>query len=83
MNRHDIKQLMRAFDQFDLAALHLESTRGMKRRSDDAYESAIEEHREAKAKVDALCIKFGVDPGAPAPLAVPHPRSTPSDATVP
>ncbi len=84
MNRDDIERLHAAFEQLDFAARRLESTRGAKRRSDDDYEHAAKTHRTAKATVDALCIKLGVDPGAPAPLmAVPHPRSTPSDATVP
>lgn len=84
MNREDIKRLTQAFEQFESAKFDLEMSAATKRLHDKNHEASRLRHADAEATLHALCIKFGVDPGAPAPLmAVPHPRSSPSDATVP
>ncbi len=84
MTRADIEQLQKAFSRLDDESNSVESARGRQLRAAAEYEQAMERYQAAKATVDALCIKLGVDPGAPSPFGgVPHPRSTPSGAAVP
>ena len=78
MTREDIKQLHEAFEEFDSATRRMMSARGAKRRFDEDYEVAVEKLHTAKATLDALCLRLGIEPGAPAPFAgVPHPRTGP------